>query len=437
MGMTSFRRSAIHNSANKGKGRGGGNWYEEIRLPQGAATPFVFINAEYIDLTPPSDLIQLGPDGRPLPVKNSYYKYNRHTKKEGQRYIQEVCSSGTNPHEQRPCAGCTAMDMGDKSITLSERFVFGIYHLVPYHAHPLHDKKTGQRRLKQDGSPIISYTECEGRQCNFCRTLANQPPVLKPGEFWPNYAPADIKTEFGHRRFLNVGKSHLSNLEGWDQSITSICSSHVLGPKGELLGKCNQQLIRESFNCPECGTVLIDMGTDPRSDAEIDAAVSRPYPCLKCNKGVMAKEIVACEACEQAQRPYTQLGLFDVVVWGRRQGEGTKSQLALQQFQTLEEFQKSLPPHVLQMMGGKSLLELVKNNATPYDFDRIFEPRPVEEQAARLGVQLSNFQQPQMGGYEAPPFQMAPQQPVNMGQHAVPYPGPAPFQAPVKPNFSK
>ena len=45
------------------------------------------------------------------------------------------------------------MDMGDKtslclSGSSSESTIWCLYH-----AHPLHDKKTGQRRLKQDGSP--------------------------------------------------------------------------------------------------------------------------------------------------------------------------------------------------------------------------------------------------------------------------------------------
>lgn len=442
MAMTSFRRSAIVDGNTKGKGKGGGAWYDAMRIPQGAATPFVFITAEYIDSNPPQELVEMGPDGRPLPVKSAYFKYQAHkrkTMKNGRDwYTEEPCAKGNNPHDPKPCAGCMAMDMGDKTVTLSDRFVFGIVHLVPYHAYPLHDRKTGQMRMKQDNSgPIITYTECSGRTCNFCKVLAGQPPVLKEGESWPGYKPQDIKTEFGHRRYLEIGKGHLSNLEGWDQGITSLCSSLIAAPNGQVLGKCGQQLVRESFNCPHCSQVIIDMAADPRSDAEIDLAVAKPYPCLKCQKSVMLKEIVGCDACAQAGRQHTQLGMFDVVVWGKRQGEGTKSQLMLQQFQTIEEFQRALPPHVFQMMGGKTVADVIKTLGTPYDFDKTFAPHSFDEQVKKMELQLTPPGQPQ-GGYSAP---QQPQQfnPMFNGPQAVSYPaqGPQGFQAPVKPNFSK
>ena len=450
MSMTNFRRSAIHNSTSKSKGKGGGNWYDAIRLPQGAATPFAFITAEYVDYNPPPEMVVQGPDGKPLPVKNAYHKYQSHRKKTFKNgrewFADEPCAKGNNPHDPKPCAGCMAMDLGDKSVTLSDKFVFGIVHLVPYHAHPLFDKKTGQARMRQDNSgPMITYTECAGRTCNFCRAIAGQPPVLKEGEFWPGYKGQDIKTEFGHRRYLEIGKSHLSNLEGWDQGITSLCCSHVTAPNGQLLGRCGQQLIRESFNCPSCGDVVIDMATDPRPDDQIDQAVAKPYPCLKCQKNVNLKEVVSCDACAQAGRSFAQLGMFDVVVWGKRQGEGTKSQMMLQQFQTLEEFQKSLPPHVVQMLGGKTAGDIVKELGTPYDFDKIFGSRTFDEQVKRLELQLQGPQQ-------ANPYTMGPTSPQQLNPafgppqsqqlvppppQAVAYPGPTGFVPPTKPNFSK
>lgn len=462
----------MSNSASKPKGSGGGNWYDRYRLPQGNATPFVFINAEYIDKNPNPELIELGPDGRPLPVKNAYFKVKSHrrkTFKNGKEwFIDEICGQGDDPHNPKPCAGCTAMDMGDKTVTLSDKFVFGLVHLHPYHRHPLIDYKTNQVRMKQDNSgPIYSYTECEGRTCNFCRIKAGQPPAPPAqGEHpFPNYNPADITTEFGHRRYMEIGKSHLSNLEGWESAVTSQCCAHILNPQGQLLARCSQQLIRESYNCPHCNGVVIDLSTDPRSDEELDKATSKPYPCMKCQKGVLLKEIVSCDSCAQQGRMFSQLGVFDVVLWAKRQGEGTKSQMMLQQFQTVEEFSRSLPQPMQALLNGKTVADVIKELASPYDFDKMFEPRSFQEQATKLelniappGQQLppNAYTQP-MQGYQPQQMVQQPMQPMQQVQPmmapppppgAAPYvsyppapqqagPGPQGFQAPMKPNFGK
>lgn len=464
--MTNFRRSAIHNTTQKPKGKGGGNWYDAMRLPQNAATPFVFINSEYVDHNPPQGMVEMGPDGRPLPVKNSYYKYQVHRRKlmkNGREWFaDEPCSKGTNPHDPKPCAGCMAMDMGDKSVTLSDKFVFGIVHLVPYHTHPLYDRQTGKVRMRQDNSaPIFGFADCTGRSCNFCRVQQGQSPVVKPGEFWPNYNPSDIKTDFGHRRYLEIGKSHLSNLEGWEDGITNLCSSHVYSGQ-QLLGKCGQQLILDSYNCPTCSTVLIDLNTDPRHIEEIENEAKRPYPCKTCNRYVMLKEISSCDACTQQGRTAVQLSVLEVVLWGKRQGEGTKSQLMLQQYQTIEEFGRSVAmnPQLAQILAGRSVSDIIKQLGTPYDFDKIFGARSFEDQARRLELNIqAPVQQSAYGqqSFAAPAFsqpqqsyvqeQAAPQYPAQAQQQqfqqqfqqpqAVPYPGPTPFQVPQKPNFSK
>ena len=205
--------------------------------------------------------------------------------------------------------------------------------------------------------------------------------------------------------------------------------------QGELLGKCNQQLIRESFNCPECGTVLIDMGTDPEAMPK-SMPQSRPYPCLKCNKGVMAKGRLL--PVRRVSRHSGPIPSSVCLTWssGASAGEGTKSQLALQQFQTLEEFQKSLPPHVLQMMGAS----LFWNSSKQRHSLRLrphFRAEAGRGTGSTSGSSALELPAASDGDTRHLPFRWLPQQPVNMGQHAVLYPGPAPFQAPVKPNFSK
>lgn len=446
MAMTNFRRSAISNSASKPRGSGGGGgggWFDMFKLPVNTPTPFVLIKAEYIDPNPPQERIEYDANNQPIPVKNLFYKYKQHTRKtfkNGQEYFpKERCSTGHDPHNPQPCAGCMAYDMGDKTISLSDRFAFGIVHLTPYHRHPMVDYQTGQVRMKQDNSgPFFKYSECLGRSCSLCKYKAGQP--LPKGETPPPFHPNDISTEFGHRRYLDLGKNHLNNLQSWDGTITSQCSSPIYDAKGTFIAKCGQQLTRMSFNCPHCDSVLIDMATDPRTDEEIEQAIAHPYVCLKCQKSVNVHEVVSCDSCASAQRPHLQNGIVDMVLWGMRQGEGTQSQLVLQQFQLVEEFQRSLPGPIQQMLGGKSVADIIKELGNPYNFDEVIKTNTVADQAKRLMLQgiPTGGQVGNQSAYSAPMGQQAapyvPQQPyAQQVEQAPPF---APY-APMAPNFGK
>jgi len=481
MGMSSFRRSALSNSQQKKGGGSGGNWKDVYKLPQGEATPFVLINAEYIDPSPSPDRVEVGPNGQPLPVKNAFYKYRSHTRKMfkngKERFAMETCSQGYDPHNPKPCAGCMAMDLGDKTVSVGDKFAFALVHLVPYHRHPQIDYENGKYKTDKEGKPYYTFSECEGRTCNFCRILTGNPPIRRKEDKYdfPNYNPADVTTEFGHRRYIEIGKSHLSNLEAWDGSITNQCSAHINDAAGNLLARCANQLTSESWNCPTCGNVVIDMSSDPRSDEEISQAVAHPYPCLHCQKAVLLSEVTSCDSCAQSGRDMLQLGLFDVVLWGKRHGEGTKSQLVLHKFQTVDEFQKTLPPGIVSLLQGKSIFDTIKDLAKPYDFDKFLGPKTLEEQMKRMELSFSmpGTQQPSAYGTQpqttpqapyvppwatkpmevnpaagqvvegavvAPPLPpgavpYAPYPPQQTPQHTLP--GPQGFQMPMKPNFSK
>lgn len=464
--MTSFRRSAMSNSQQKKSGGGGGNWKDAFRIPKEEATPFVLVNSEYVDENPPPDSILKGPNGEILPVKNAFYKYRAHTRKLSMngydKFITVACTQGNDPHNPKPCAACMAQEMGDKSISTSDKFVFTIVHLVPYHKHPQIDYQTGGYKTNKEGQPYYTYSECEGRTCNFCRVMSGQQPIRRKEDKYnfPNYNPADITTEFGHRRYIEIGKGHLSNLEGWDASITNQCSAHITDGNGNLIARCGNQLTSESWNCPNCGNVIIDMSSDPRSDAEIASAVSRPYPCLTCQKSVLLEEQTSCDSCSQAGRTMSQLGLFDVVVWGKKHGEQMKSQLTLHKFQTIEEFQRTLPSHITPLLQGRSVFDVIKDHSKPFDFEKFLGPLSLEEQSKRLQLNMQNMNQPQ-SAYGAPQ-QFQNQQFLPEGQVAVPpppiggmvmnppyapyppqqtpqhnVPGPQGFHTPMKPNFGK
>jgi hypothetical protein len=422
--MTSFRRSVAADTKKKG-GKSKGAWYDKYRLPTTQpGSPIILMKGEYVDPNPAPEQVEMDPaTGRAKPVINPYFKYRVHKRKlmQGGKewFADEICSAGNDPHNPQPCVGCFAVDSGDKSIGVGDAFCFTIVHLAYYHGHPLLDREKGGIVMKNDNSgPVMITSECEGRTCNFCRVLRGEQPLPPaPGKDpWPGYDPRSLTTIFGKRRYLDLGKGHLSDIEGLDQVISSQC------------GNCHSQLVTDGFSCPICNTLIVDMANDPRSDEQIAQDVIRPYPCMRCNRPVLLKEIISCETCEAQNAKGLQLSIFDVVVYGMRQGEGTKSHITQGlPHKTIEDFARTVDPAFL---GGKTMREFIVETGKLYDFEENLKPRTLQDQAFRLKLPLPSggpqmgYQQPmgpQMGAYNPQQF---PQQPG----HAQPVPYTMPQQ---------
>lgn len=452
MVMSSFRRSVAADTKKKGGKGGKGAWYDRFRLPNTQpGAPICIVRAEYQDPSPSPEQIEVDPaTGRPKPVINPYYKFRKHIRAlkqgGGRDLIMDAnCSAGYDPHNPQPCVGCFAVDSGDKSVKVSDAFNFTIVHLAYYHGHPLIDRDKGGIVMKNDNSgPVMITTECEGRTCNFCRVLQGQPPLppQQGKDPWPGYDPRSLTTVFGKRRYLELGKGHLSDLEGIDQVVSAQC------------GNCRSQLTTDGFACPHCNTLIIDMANDPRSDEQIAADAVRPYPCMRCQRPVLLREIVSCDTCSAQNAQPLQLSVFDVVFFGMRQGEGTNSHVTQGlPHRTIEEFAKSVDPNFL---GGKTLRQYIGELAKPYDFDEICKPLSLQDQSVRLklpmpagvGMMQPGFQgQPQYAPAQQfvqqpgqmfqpmqPNMQAAPLQP---GQSPYqPYPQQQPQYAPQQPQFA-
>lgn len=401
MAMSAFRRSVKAETKKGGKGFKGG-YFDRWRFPQGQPTPILLINSSYVDPNPPQESVEVDPaTGRPKEVRNAFFKLKKHRrrllKNGSERFLDEICSAGHELHNPQPCVGCHAMDTGDKSVSVSDYAVFGIVHLHPYHGHPVLDDN-GQIRMRGDGKgPLVNFTECTGRSCNYCRTLNGQPLVQDsdPKNQWPGWRADQLSTMFGQRRYIELGKNHLSDLGGWDSSVSSVC------------GLDGSQLLVDGYKCPHCQSMVIDMQQDPRTDEQIGDAVSKPYPCMRCGRPVLLEEVVSCDVCRANNRQHVQHSIFgNTVLWGLREGEGTNSHLVLRRFETLEQFGASVHPNYL---GGKSIQSYINELAQPYEFEKMFAPRTLQEQSKRLelsippsfgggGGQPSSYGQPQQQG---------------------------------------
>lgn len=414
MGMSPFRRSVNSENSKKAFGgkqfkKGGKFWFEKWKLPQTNPVPFVIVSGDYVDPNPPSEQIEIDPaTGKAKEVKNAYFKSPRHKRKffknGKESYADIVCSAGIDPHNPQPCVGCMAMDNGDKTVTKSEQYMFTIVHLHPYHTHPMVDRETGklvQKKAENGGGYVMIDTECSGRICNFCAILKGKP-VADPA--FPKYTAGDIGTILGKRRYMEVGKSHLSNLAGWDATIRAQC------------GNCKGQLDLVGYACDSCGIMNIDASNDTRTDEQLEEAVSRPSPCNGCKRATLHREVVGCQICESNGKTASQQSLFGVVLWGSRQGEGTKSQLMLARFETPEEHTSKVPAPLL---NGRTVQQIITEIGKPYNFSESMAPEDLQSQAHRLDISIpsniiSNHEAP-TSPFMQPSTQFAPYPPIAQG----------------------
>jgi hypothetical protein len=440
-----FRRSVKADTKRTGGKGGRGNFFEKFRFPVDVATPILLINAEYVDPNPAPEEVEVdAATGRPKDVKKPYFKVRKHKRKMLKNgkdyYLDAVCSAGYNAHNPQPCAGCSATDGGDKTVTAADVFAVGIIHLAYYHKHPLIDRKTGGVVMKREASAgaVMVDSECTGRTCNFCRLLQGHPPIQDSQNPFPPYRREDIQTFFGKRRFMELGKNHLQDLMGWDATISATC------------GNDGSQLITDGFACPTCNALVIDMQNDPRTDEEINNAVASPYPCLQCQRPVMLRQVVACEVCEGAQREPKQFSVFDLVLHGMRQGEGTSSHMVLQRFETVEQITTRLLTQNPQVFAGKPPAQYLAEIGKPYDFAETYKPLAVHEQALRLELAAPPMASPGYGQQpypQAPPYGSQPTQqqapfvpgvPPQMTPAGAPAnPQPPAFVPPSRPPFSR
>ena len=429
---SSFRRSVAADTKKKA-GKGGKAWYDKYRLPkEQPGTPLIVINGKHVDPSASPEQQMVDPTtGQAMPVINPYFKLRVHKRvlnknRPDEWFADDVCSQGHNQYAPQPCVGCFAIDSGDKSVSVADAFAFTIVHLAYYHGHPLLDRDKGGIVMKNDNSgPVMIQTECSGRTCNFCRVLSGQPPLppLQGQTAWPGFDPRSLTTTFGKRRYLELGSGHLSDIEGIDRVVSAQC------------GNCRSQLTTDGFACPTCNTLIIDLANDPRSDDQVAQDALRPYPCTRCNRPVLLREIVSCDSCASQNAQALQLSLFDVIIFGMRQGEGTKSHVTQGlPHKTIEDFARTVDPNFL---GGKSLRDYIADLAKPYEFEEVLKPRSLQEQATRLKLAMPAGAGGQQGGqgyqqYAGQPQQQQPQyapaQQIQQPQQM--FTGAAPLQPP-------
>lgn len=295
--MSSFRRTA---RGEKRASRGGsrGSFRNRYTVPKDrAGSPVILIPGEYPDPRPE----KREPDGRP-PV-SPYHLCKEHRKKvsDKQYPITDICSAGWDENNPLPCVYCHQKQLGDISVDGGPNkkprilYSFNLVHLDWYHLAPVVDRRTNQVLMNpNDNKPYMTKVLCEDSGCQHCRD--NREKV------------------FGAKKYMQLGMNHFENLRSIDADIGEVC-----------LGCREGTVTTASFECPSCGHVIIDCVTNKYTESEIDTFSSEPLTCSACRHTDYAVETLECSECQDPART----GLFDVVLWLRRQGESTASALSI------------------------------------------------------------------------------------------------------------
>jgi len=370
----SFRRHAGREKRPDRKG-GRGSFRNQYRVPKGdVGSPIFFIAGEYPDPRPEER------DALGRPTKKPYYISREHRKMvKGQKWpVTELCAAGWDPANLKPCVPCHERRQGDTSIdgkggNPRSLFTLNMVHLVPYHLVPQVDGTTRQPRINPaTNQPYLAKTACEGRGCQHCRD------------------GADLL--FGAKKYLQVGTNHLANLKQIDSDISGACLN------------CREGEVKTaSFECPDCGHLIINCQDNDFSEDEIDQFAMEQLTCPKCRNTNILVETLECTHCQDPRRTT----LFDVVLWLRRTGESTDSMLSIKHpspkhfgWCWLDDFLVNDDPArpLVQPWPWKETEDgilvpefeaEVAKMAKPYDFDdmpSVGKPRDPQGQAERLQI---------------------------------------------------
>lgn len=295
-----------------------------FKPPQNVTTPFRFLDGDYVSLA-----------GVPVP----FYQYFLHWSARTNRGFicskkWEMTADGDIQEIGGKCLGCEAMEEDSKSIDRRLMHVFNGIHLAYYHEVQATDK-AGKGLVyskgEREGQPVLERVPCKGRVCELCKKKVDK--------------------VFGKKVHYSVGTGHLDNIVGFTTEIEKSC-------------RCGGQLTAVTYGCVKCQAVWLDATESEMSDEDLLKYRNNVHKCPECGHVDLPFPEFECDSCNEPK----SLGLFDVDVDIKRQGEGTKSTLQIGRW------------------VHKELSEELQEMAHPWPFDKIFSPDSFDYQAKCLKI---------------------------------------------------
>ena len=239
-----------------------------------------------------------------------------------------VCTAGYQG-EVQPCNGCKTVEAFGADTTITNRRHMEAVQVVVlewYHY---------EERERRRGGTYTKVSLCRRRRCPECAK--------------------GIPKTFGRRMYMLLSPNHFDAFLGADADAQTHCLH------------CGQDVWTTAILCARCGADLYVLSED-LTDIEVEELLTRETRCEECNHVGQPVEGLACEGnCSAPKRA----SIFDTTITVKKSGTGTATAL---QFSDLKI--EDLANEVLEF-------------AKPLDFERLFEPNTLEEQAQIL--QCKNY----------------------------------------------
>jgi hypothetical protein len=302
----------------------------------------------------------IGFEGRPVP----YYDYVEHFNATVRRgticsKIWKELADGMLEGSGK-CIPCHEIDNGARNISRRTLSAFLLLHLDWYYLIPATDS---------DGN-VLTY-RYDGKNNKAGDVIFDR---IHEAEAFKEYGRGAIKREgyervFGKIMHWSLGTNHLLVLSNKISTLANEC-------------KCGGDLEAVLWECPKCGAEVFDMTPDGECEytsQEVNEITADPIECPHCHKEVMLDPVLECSKCKNPK----PLELWDVTLDVSREGDGTQSQLIIQQhkFEEIDERCVDLIPknNILQRVFAGDSLE--------YQSKAMRVPNPFRKDEARRHVQ--------------------------------------------------
>jgi DNA-directed RNA polymerase subunit RPC12/RpoP len=423
MSLSNLRQGAmkVTSQANSGKGGGGkGGFFNKWRPPkltdqlkavlrpqEMAGDPIILVKPEQLY----DDVYDTDDYGNPRGAKTEALHILLHqikTLRNGKERFEEfVCTAGPNPHAPQPCIGEVCIDQGNTHVSPArQNWAFNIKHLVPYHEVPLIDKKTNTIVMKKDkNEPVLVLQQCEIGTPDMKSRHYN----YQTREFTCQYCASNMPFVFGAPKVYQLGKKHLEELLKTSEQVETTCAH------------CMTHLIKVSYDCARCGTMLLDVARSGRTNEELKQLAQTTIQCT-CGHAGTSKIKYKCgydptgmyqisDGCASQNKEPEPMSIFDCVVFIYRQGEQQQSEIVV----------SAIPQKRFNDPTTNKPLDLnLPHLSKTFDLNRMYAPLDIAKQAEICGVQ--NPYAPQQQQMFAPyPNQPTGGMPQQQGGYPNPY----------------
>jgi len=354
-------------SSQRGKtkgGFGGANFSDRWAPPKTMnGDPVMIIAGSYEEYIDENGNFIAEPKERPLLPA---YHYREHRMVIGKSFRSLVCREGWDPDDRKDCVPCylkehdpekwakviDSRQKQGKTVPGKPRDAWAhtVVVLKSCHSVPAIHKATGKEITRQDGSAVMETVECEGRNCKHCKEGHDM--------------------VFGRRAWWSTGSLHYDHLLGISDNIAQSCKN------------CGGRIMATKLVCKKCSAILLDRTSTQHSDEQIEQQAHKQVYCHNCGSRDFPVDVdgLTCDGCSDPVRA----DLTEMVIWLKRQGEGTQTAVQMVRCQTPKEFQ------VPEAFKGESnfVLDIVQDLMSPFDFEQgVLKPPPLKVQAARIDVE--------------------------------------------------